>query len=89
MCLTVATPGLELMELGPEEPVVLFPADHVLAAHPFLTLAKVEALPGYAAQLRRAAGHHGRPRRAGAARGRRRRKRRGSPRRIRTRRACP
>ncbi|WP_323185233.1 LysR family transcriptional regulator [Streptomyces sp. NBC_00140] len=51
MCQTVATPGLELMELGPEEPVVLLPADHVLAERPFLTLAEVEALPGYAAQL--------------------------------------
>jgi hypothetical protein len=51
MCQTVATPGLELMELGPEEPVVLLPAGHVLAERPFLTLAEVEALPGYAAQL--------------------------------------
>ncbi|MCX4859521.1 LysR family transcriptional regulator [Streptomyces canus] len=51
MCQTVATPGLELLELGPEEPVVLLPADHALADRPFLTLAEVEALVGYEAQL--------------------------------------
>ncbi|GHD01459.1 LysR family transcriptional regulator [Streptomyces violarus] len=51
MCQTVATPGLELMELGPEEPVVLLPAGHPLSDRPFLTLAEVEALAGYEAQL--------------------------------------
>ncbi|MGI5423900.1 LysR family transcriptional regulator [Streptomyces sp. CA-179760] len=51
MCQTVATPGLELIELGPEEPVVLLPASHPLAEHPFLTLTEVEALSGYEAQL--------------------------------------
>lgn len=53
MCQSVANPdsGLELMELGPEEPVVLLPAGHPLADRPFLTLAEVEALPGYEAQL--------------------------------------
>ncbi|MEH0626555.1 LysR family transcriptional regulator [Streptomyces stelliscabiei] len=51
MCQTVAAPGLELMELGPEEPVVLLPAGHSLAERPFLTLAEVEALPGYEAEL--------------------------------------
>lgn len=51
MCQTVATPGLELIELGPEEPVVLLPAGHPLAERPFLTLTEVEALAGYAAQL--------------------------------------
>ncbi|MFI7708891.1 LysR family transcriptional regulator [Nonomuraea sp. NPDC049480] len=51
MCQTVATPGLELMELGPERPVVLLPAGHPLADRPFLTLTEVEALPGYEAQL--------------------------------------
>ncbi|MEU1938164.1 hypothetical protein ACH49O_30375 [Streptomyces coeruleorubidus] len=47
----MATPGLEVMELGPEEPVVLLPAGHALADRPFLTLTEIEALPGYAAQL--------------------------------------
>ncbi|WSQ13072.1 LysR family transcriptional regulator [Streptomyces sp. NBC_01231] len=51
MCQSIATPGLELMELGPEEPVVLLPAGHPLADRPFLTLAEVEELPGYEAQL--------------------------------------
>ncbi|GAA2524035.1 LysR family transcriptional regulator [Streptomyces longisporus] len=53
MCQSVANPdsGLELMELGPEEPVVLLPAGHPLADRPFLTLTEVEALPGYEAQL--------------------------------------
>ncbi|WP_329280554.1 LysR family transcriptional regulator [Streptomyces sp. NBC_01451] len=51
MCQTVAAPGLELMELGPEEPVVLLPAGHPLAERPFLTLSEVEALPGYEAEL--------------------------------------
>ncbi|MET7647785.1 LysR family transcriptional regulator [Streptomyces sp. NPDC005426] len=51
MCQTVAVPGLELMELGPEEPVVLLPVGHPLAERPFLALTEVEALPGYAAQL--------------------------------------
>ncbi|MBV1940440.1 LysR family transcriptional regulator [Streptomyces sp. BV286] len=51
MCQSVAVPGLELMELGLEEPVVLLPAGHPLADRPFLTLAEVEALPGYEAQL--------------------------------------
>lgn len=51
MCQTVAIPGLELMELGPEEPVVLLPAGHSLAERPFLPLAEVEALPGYATHL--------------------------------------
>ncbi|MER5224676.1 LysR family transcriptional regulator [Streptomyces flaveus] len=51
MCQTVAIPGLELIELGPEEPVVLLPAGHPLAERPFLALTEVEALPGYAAQL--------------------------------------
>ena len=53
MCQSVANPdsGLELMELGPEEPVVLLPARHLLADRPSLTLTEVEALPGYEAQL--------------------------------------
>lgn len=51
MCQTVAIPGLELMKLGPEEPVVLLPAGHSLAERPFLPLAEVEALPGYATHL--------------------------------------
>ncbi|WSQ14290.1 LysR family transcriptional regulator [Streptomyces sp. NBC_01231] len=51
MCQSVVTSGLELMELGPEEPVVLLPTGHALADRPFLTLAEVEALPGYAAHL--------------------------------------
>lgn len=51
MCQTVVTPGLEVMELGPEQPVVLLPAGHPLADRPFLNLAEVEALPGYEAQL--------------------------------------
>ncbi|MDT0484366.1 LysR family transcriptional regulator [Streptomyces doebereineriae] len=51
MCQTAATPGLELMELGPEQPVVLLPAGHALAERPFLTLTEVEALPGYEAEL--------------------------------------
>ncbi|WP_371573293.1 LysR family transcriptional regulator [Streptomyces sp. NBC_01314] len=51
MCQSVAVPGLELMELGPEWPVVLLPAGHPLADRPFLTLTEVEALPGYEAQL--------------------------------------
>ncbi|MDX2548640.1 LysR family transcriptional regulator [Streptomyces sp. WI04-05B] len=53
MCQSVATPGsgLEVMELGLEEPVVLLPAGHPLADRPFLTLAEVEALPGYEAEL--------------------------------------
>ncbi|MCX4905845.1 LysR family transcriptional regulator [Streptomyces sp. NBC_00878] len=51
MCQSVATPGLELMELGLERPVVLLPVGHPLADRPFLTLAEVEALPGYEAQL--------------------------------------
>ncbi|MGX1563854.1 LysR family transcriptional regulator substrate-binding protein [Streptomyces sp. NPDC055506] len=51
MCQTVAVPGLELMELGPEEPVLLLPAGHPLAERPFLTLTEVEALPGYEADL--------------------------------------
>ncbi|GAB3012091.1 LysR family transcriptional regulator [Streptomyces pseudoechinosporeus] len=51
MCQTVATPGLEMIELGPEEPVVLLPAGHPLAERPFLTLTEVEALPGYEPQL--------------------------------------
>ncbi|MGW0472303.1 hypothetical protein [Streptomyces coeruleorubidus] len=33
----MATPGLKVMELGPEEPVVLLPAGHALADRPFLT----------------------------------------------------
>ncbi|WP_411977896.1 LysR family transcriptional regulator [Streptomyces phaeochromogenes] len=48
---TATTPGLELMELGVEEPVVLLPVGHPLADRPFLTLTEVEALPGYEAQL--------------------------------------
>jgi DNA-binding transcriptional LysR family regulator len=51
MCQSVAVPGVELMELGPEEPVVLLPAGHPLADRPFLTLTEVQALPGYEAQL--------------------------------------
>ncbi|WP_051745231.1 LysR family transcriptional regulator [Streptomyces yerevanensis] len=51
MCQTVATPGLEMIELGPEKPVVLLPAGHPLAERPFLTLIEVEALPGYEAHL--------------------------------------
>jgi DNA-binding transcriptional LysR family regulator len=51
MCQSTAVPGLELMELGLEEPVVLLPAGHPMAGRPFLTLAEVAALPGYAAQL--------------------------------------
>jgi DNA-binding transcriptional LysR family regulator len=51
MCQSAAIPGLELIELGPERPVVLLPAGHPLADRPFLTLTEVEALPGYAAQL--------------------------------------
>ena len=51
MCQSIAVPGVELMELGPEEPVVLLPAGHPLAERPFLTLAEVEALPGYEADL--------------------------------------
>ncbi|WP_406195539.1 LysR family transcriptional regulator [Streptomyces europaeiscabiei] len=53
MCQSVDTPGsgLELMELGPEWPVVLLPAGHPLAERPFLTLTEVEALPGYEAEL--------------------------------------
>ena len=38
MCQSVAVPGLELIELGPEQPVVLLPAGHPLADRPFLTL---------------------------------------------------
>jgi DNA-binding transcriptional LysR family regulator len=51
MCQTVADAGLDLIELGLEQPVVLLPAGHPLAGRPFLTLTEVEALPGYAAQL--------------------------------------
>jgi LysR family transcriptional regulator, benzoate and cis,cis-muconate-responsive activator of ben and cat genes len=51
MCQTAAVPGLELIELGLERPVVLLPAGHPLADRPFLTLTEVEALPGYEAQL--------------------------------------
>lgn len=51
MCQSVATPGLELLELGLEEAVVLLPTGHPLAGRPFLTLAEVEALPGYEAEL--------------------------------------
>ncbi|MGW3418268.1 LysR family transcriptional regulator [Streptomyces phaeochromogenes] len=51
MCQSVATPGLELMELGLEEAVVLLPTGHPLGDRPFLTLAEVEALPGYEAEL--------------------------------------
>jgi len=51
MCQSVATPGLELLELGLEEAVVLLPTGHPLADRPFLTLAEVEALPGYEAEL--------------------------------------
>lgn len=51
MCQSIAAPGLELMELGPEEPVVLLPAGHPLAERPFLTLTEVEALAGYEADL--------------------------------------
>jgi len=51
MCQTTAVPGLELMELGLEHPVVLLPAGHPLADRPFLTLTEVEALPGYEARL--------------------------------------
>ncbi|NJQ01850.1 LysR family transcriptional regulator [Streptomyces sp. PLAI1-29] len=51
MCQSTAVPGLEMIELGPEEPVALLPAGHPLADRPFLTLAEVEALPGYEAQL--------------------------------------
>jgi DNA-binding transcriptional LysR family regulator len=51
MCQSVATPGLEMIELGPEEPVVLLPAGHPLADRPLLTLAEVEALPAFEAQL--------------------------------------
>jgi LysR family transcriptional regulator, benzoate and cis,cis-muconate-responsive activator of ben and cat genes len=51
MCQTTAVPGLELIELGLEQPVVLLPAGHPLADRPFLTLTEVEALPGYEAQL--------------------------------------
>jgi len=55
MCQSTAIPGLELMELGLEQPVVLLPAGHPLADCPFLTLTEVEALPGYEAQLPNAA----------------------------------
>ncbi|MFC9679215.1 LysR family transcriptional regulator [Streptomyces sp. NPDC056948] len=51
MCQSVAVPGLELMELGLEHPVVLLPPDHPLTERPLLTLTEVEALPGYEAQL--------------------------------------
>jgi DNA-binding transcriptional LysR family regulator len=51
MCQSTATPGLELIELGPERPVVVLPAGHPLADRPFLALAEVAALPGYEAQL--------------------------------------
>lgn len=53
MCRSAATPdsGLELIELGPESPVVLLPPGHSLADRPFLTLAEVETLPGYEARL--------------------------------------
>ncbi|MBV1942705.1 LysR family transcriptional regulator [Streptomyces sp. BV286] len=52
MCQSTATPpGLQLMELGVEEPVVLLPAGHPLADRPFLTLPEVEALPSYEAEL--------------------------------------
>ncbi|MFM9455212.1 LysR family transcriptional regulator [Streptomyces europaeiscabiei] len=48
---TATTPGLELMELGVEEPVVLLPVGHPLADRPFLALPEVEALAGYEARL--------------------------------------
>jgi LysR family transcriptional regulator, benzoate and cis,cis-muconate-responsive activator of ben and cat genes len=51
MCQTGADAGLERIELGPEQPVVLLPAGHPLTDHPFLTLTDVQALPGYAARL--------------------------------------
>ncbi|MCX4564438.1 LysR substrate-binding domain-containing protein [Streptomyces phaeochromogenes] len=52
MCQSTATPpDLELMKLGVEEPIVLLPAGHPLADRPFLTLAEVESLAGYEAQL--------------------------------------
>ncbi|TRO55567.1 LysR family transcriptional regulator [Streptomyces sp. IB201691-2A2] len=52
MCQPTATvPGLELIELGLEEPVVLLPVGHPLTDRPFLTLTEVEALPGYEARL--------------------------------------
>lgn len=51
MCQSAATPGLEMIELGQERPVVLLPAGHPLTDRPFLTLTEVEALPGYEAQL--------------------------------------
>ncbi|MFD9733362.1 LysR family transcriptional regulator [Umezawaea sp. NPDC059074] len=51
LCQSTATPGLEFVELGEESPVVLLPAGHALADRPLLTLAEVEALPGFAATL--------------------------------------
>jgi LysR family transcriptional regulator, benzoate and cis,cis-muconate-responsive activator of ben and cat genes len=51
MCQSVADPGLEMVELGLERPVVLLPAGHPLTDRPFLTLTEVQALPGYEAQL--------------------------------------
>jgi len=51
MCQSVADAGLEWIELGPEQPVVLLPAGHPLTDRPFLTLTEVQELPGYAARL--------------------------------------
>ena len=51
MCQSTAVPGLEVIELGLEQPVVLLPTGHPLADRPFLTLTEVEALPGYEARL--------------------------------------
>ncbi|WP_328603844.1 hypothetical protein OG943_27620 [Amycolatopsis sp. NBC_00345] len=51
MCRSAAIPGLELMELGLEQPIALLPADYPPAVRPFLTLAEVAAPPGYEAQL--------------------------------------
>jgi DNA-binding transcriptional LysR family regulator len=51
MCQSAAIPGLERMELGLEQPIALLPTGHPLADRPFVTLAEVEALPAYAAQM--------------------------------------
>ena len=51
MCQSTAVPGLELIELGLERPVVLLPESHPRADRPFLTLTEVEELPGYEARL--------------------------------------
>jgi len=51
MCQSTPAPGLETMELGVEQPVVLLPAGHPLSDRPILTLTEVEALPGYQAHL--------------------------------------